>query len=456
VARKVCVVGAGPAGLVSTKTLAQAGLEVDCFEMSPEIGGHWVIDNPNGRSAAYRSLETNTTRRMSRFGDYEMPAGWPDFPGHAQVREWFESYVDSFGFRERIQLRSEVRAARPLDPSGFQVDVRDATGKLSTTRYDALVACSGSYWAPRMPELPGRFDGERMHAQRYRDPTTPLALRGKRIVVVGIGNTGCELACEIAAAGADAVFLSARSGTWFLPKRVDGRSLADSAPMMHPCDPVPGPLRALPDRWRQRIFARVAAARLRSMLGARMRRFEALGLPPAPANPLDKRPTVCDPLLDALERGTVVARPAIERLDGGQVLFADGSRERADVLLCATGYHLRYPYLPAELVDTRDDDLLLFLGTMHPRRRDLFIVGVSRPTGAFWPIAEMQAKLAAALLSGRTLLPSRAGIDRRSGPILGRRAFNPALYGLAIREELRRGERRAKRMRSTPTWTSSG
>jgi hypothetical protein len=84
---------------------------------------------------------------------------------------------------------------------------------------------------------------------------------------------------------------------------------------------------------------------------------------------------------------------------------------------------------------------------MHPRRHDLFIVGVSRPTGAFWPIAEMQAKLAAARLSGRYLLPRQAAIDRRSGPILRRRAFNPALYGLAIREELRRGERRAKRGR---------
>src|ERR1700741_5045343 len=96
---RVCVVGAGPAGLVATRTLVGAGLEVDCFEMSPEIGGHWVIDNPNGPPAAYRSLETNTTHRMSRLSDYEMPAEWPEFPGHALVRAWFEDYVDRFGFR---------------------------------------------------------------------------------------------------------------------------------------------------------------------------------------------------------------------------------------------------------------------------------------------------------------------------------------------------------------------
>lgn len=443
--RKVCVVGAGPAGLVSTKTLALARLEVDCFEQSSEIGGHWVIDNPNGRSAAYRSLETNTTRRMSRFRDYEMPAEWPDFPSHARVREWFESYVDRFDFRARIRHRCEVISARPLEPSGWRVEVREANGQTSERRYDALVACSGNYGYPRRPDVPGDFDGEQMHAQQYRDPHTPIPVRGKRIVVVGIGNTGCELACEIAQAGAETVFLSARSGTWILPKRVDGRPAAESAPMMHPCDPVPGVLRALPDAWRQRLFARVGDRMLRKMLRARMRRFERLGLPPAPERPLDKRPTLCDPLLDALESGAVVARAGIERFEGKEVVFRDGSRERADLVLYATGYHLRYPYLPSDLVDTRDDDLTLFLGTLHPRRHDLFIVGVSRPSGAFWPIAEVQADFAAALLTGRYALPSQALIDRASQPILRRRAFSPALYGLSVREELRRGERRAVR-----------
>ncbi|TMA35128.1 MAG: hypothetical protein E6J87_04760 [Deltaproteobacteria bacterium] len=215
--------------------------------------------------------------------------------------------------------------------------------------------------------------------------------------------------------------------------------------MMHPCDPVPAPLRALPRRVREWLFGRIAARRLRQMLGARMERFEALGLPPPPANPQDKRATICDPVLDSLESGAVAARPDIERFEGKEVVFSDGSRERADVVLYATGYHLRYPYLPGELVDTHEDDLTLFLGAMHPRRHDLFVVGVSRPTGAFWPIAEVQAQFAAALLSGRYALPRQAEIDRRSGPILRRRAFNPALYGLAMREELQRGARRVRR-----------
>ena len=230
-----------------------------------------------------------------------------------------------------------------------------------------------------------------------------------------------------------------------IPKRVDGRPAAASVPMMHPLDPVPDLLRALPQRWRERLFARIAARRFRAMFGARNARFTALGLPPPPANPQDKRATICDPILDALERGAVVARPAIERFEGKEVVFADGTRERADVVLCATGYHLRYPYLPTDLVDTLDDDLVLFLGCLHPRRHDLFIVGVSRPTGGFWPIAEIHAQVAADLLSGRYALPAQREIERRAEPILRRRAFNPALYGLAMREELARGARRAAR-----------
>jgi dimethylaniline monooxygenase (N-oxide forming) len=441
---RVCVVGAGPAGLVATKTLLAAGLEVDCFEMAPQTGGHWVIDNPNGRAAAYRSLETNTTQRMSRLSDYEMPGEWQDFPGHELVRKWFEDYVDRFGFREQIRLRCEVLSARPLE-SAWRVEVRTANGNVAQSGYDALVACSGNYWAPRVPVIPGEFAGVQLHAQRYRDPDRPVAMRGRRVAVVGIGNTGCELACEIGAAGAEAVFLCARSGTWMIPKRVDGRAAVATVPMMHPHDPVPPALRALPRPAREWLFGHVAARMMRRRFGPRMRRFMELGLPPPPANPQDKRATICDPLLGSLESGAVLARPGIERFDGQELVFRDGTRERADVVLYATGYHLRYPYLPDDLVDTHADDLELFLGTLHPRRHDLFIVGVSRPTGAFWPIAELHAQFAAALLSGRYALPRQSEIDRRAGPILRRRAFNPALYGLAVREELARGARRARR-----------
>ncbi len=443
--KSVCVVGAGPAGLVATKTLALAGLDVSCFELSSEIGGHWKLDNPSGRSAAYHSLETNTTKAMSRLSDYEMPEEWEEFSPYDRVHEWFESYIDHFGFRDRIHLGVEVLEATAREPSGWSVELRDANGETTTREFDALVACSGSYWSPKIPELVGDVEGEAFHAQQYRGPEEPVSTRDRRVVVVGNGNTGCEIACEMAAAGAQSVELSARSGTWIMPKRIDGRPAAASAPMMSPFDEVPALLRFLPRRWREDLFAWLGTKMMKRMMGDRMKRLVELGMPEPPANPLDKRATVCDPLLDSLESGAVVARPGIERVEGKEIIYTDGSRSNADVLIFATGYHLRYPYLDEEWVDTRDDDLSLFLGTMHPERHDLFIVGVSRPTGAFWPIAEMHAQFAAALLSGRYALPGAREIEKHTQPILGRRAFNPALYGLAMREELERGARRADR-----------
>ena len=383
---------------------------------------------------------------MSRLSDYEMPSDWPAFPSHEQVRTWWESYVDAFGFRDRIQLGAEVTNTQPLEPSGWRVEIRDAaTGATREERYDALLACTGNYWAPQVPEVPGEFAGEAFHSQSYRDPDTPVALAGRRVVVAGTGNTGCEIACEIAEAGARAVYLAARGGTWIMPKLAGGRPAAEGAPMMHPCDPVPAFFRLLPARLRDELFAKLSARMFHQRFAQRMRRFEELGLPPPPADPNSKRATVCEPLLAALESGAVQARHAITRFDGKQVAFADGHVAEADVVIYATGFHLRYPYLPNDLVDTRDDDLELFMGTLHPQRHDLFIVGVGRPTGAFWPIAEVHAQLAAALLGGRYQLPPTRRMAARARPILGGRSFNPALFGRAMREEIARGEKRAGR-----------
>ena len=111
---RVAVIGAGPCGLVSTKSLSEQGLDVTCFEMSSCVGGHWKLDNPNGRSAAYESLTTNTTKKMSRLSDYEMPADWPELPTHEHMYRWWCDYVEKFGFAECIQLSHLVQKIEPM------------------------------------------------------------------------------------------------------------------------------------------------------------------------------------------------------------------------------------------------------------------------------------------------------------------------------------------------------
>lgn len=439
--RRICVIGAGPSGLAATKTLRQAGLDVTCFEGSPQIGGHWVIGNPTGRSSAYRSLRTNTTKIMSRFSDFQMPKDWPDYPSFDRVREWLESYVDHFGFRENIQLSSEVVKANPLDGGGWEITINGIGGGERIEQFDVVVAASGTYWSRKMPRWAGQFDGQIIHAQDYRSPEE-LDVAGKHVVVVGIGNTGCELACELARSSAASVYLSARSGTWILPKTIDGVPATKSASLTHPTDPVPKALVAMTEDQRDAAVMAMATATIKETHSKRMKRFEELGLPAAPDHPFLKRPTINQDLLQRLEDGELIAKPDIERLDGDAVVFAGGERVQADIIICATGYHLSYPYFAADIADTSDDDLNLFCGIMPRDRRDLFYIGVSRPFGAFWPIAEAQAQFVGALLANEYVLPAQKEIDRRTVPTLKRPAITPGLYGLALREELERGKKR--------------
>lgn len=436
--KRVCVVGAGPSGLTATKTLLDAGLTVDCFEMSPHIGGHWVLNNSNGRSSAYGSLRTNTTKWMSRFSDFEMPDEWPEFPSCARVREWLESYVDRFDFRKHIHTNTEVVSVKPRESGGWHVTI-NASGATSHSEYDALVAASGSYWDRQMPEWPGTFDGEIFHAQTYLSPTMPVDTAGKNVIVVGIGNTGCELACEVGKSAAKSVYLSARSGTWIMPKTIDGVPAAEGVPLSHPTDDVPKELLALSEIEREDLLTKLASQKIRETYSERMKRFEALGLPPAPDHPLIKRPTLSQDILECLEDGSVLAKPNIAKLDRDCVWFESGAPVAAEVIICATGYRLSYPYLSEDVADTRNNDLTLFCGIVPPDRDDLFFIGVSRPTGSFWPIAEAQSKFVAALLAGTYRLPHRDEQKRRARPMLNRVAMNPGLYGLMLREETDRG-----------------
>jgi cation diffusion facilitator CzcD-associated flavoprotein CzcO len=435
---RVCVVGAGPSGLTTTKTLLEAGLDVDCYDISPHIGGHWVIENPNGKSSAYRSLRTNTTKRMSRFSDFDMPADWPEFPSYDYVRKWLESYVDAFGFRTNISTGTEVVSAIPRAKGGWQVTL-ECNGNRSTKSYDALVAASGSYWDQQLPTWPGHFDGTIFHAQDYLDPSTPHDTKGKNVIIVGVGNTGCELACEIARSDAQNVYLSARSGTWIMPKTIDGVPAAEGVPMNHPTDEVPVELQQLPEDEREQLLEHLASQKIKENYGERMQRFEALGMPATPDQPLLKRPTMSQGLLEHLEKGDLRVMPAIAELKGDYVVFDNGEAIQAELIIAATGYKLTYPYLSQDVADTSGNDLTLFCGIVAPDRHDLFFIGVSRPSGAFWPIAEAQAKFVASLLSGAYALPAQGEIERRARPMLNRPAMSPGLYGLALREELAGG-----------------
>ena len=389
--RKVCIIGAGSSGIAVVKALSDLGIPFDCFEQSNRVGGNWVFGNRNGHTSAYRSLHINTSRDRMAYADFPMPRDYPDFPHHSLVAQYFDSYVDHFGLRDKITFDTAVMQATHLAPRRWRVTL--ATGEVRS--YQVLIVANGHHWDPHWPDppIPGHFAGTVLHAHDYIDPHEPCEMQGKQVVVVGMGNSAMDIACELSRPGIAArLYLSARRGAWILPNYLFGRPL-DQLGLTHPLIP-----------WRlQSLFAN---AMLRLLVGAPWR----YGLPRPDHPPLAAHPTVSQDLLVRLGRGQIMVRPEITELEGQTVRFADGSIVEADVILYCTGYRVSFPFFDPGFLSASDNDLPLWRQLVRPGEDDLFFVGLLQPLGATMPLAEAQAKLIGDHLAGRYALPSAAAM----------------------------------------------
>ncbi|HEX6866081.1 MAG TPA: NAD(P)-binding domain-containing protein [Caulobacteraceae bacterium] len=388
---RACIIGAGCSGFTTARRLKEAGVPYDCFEMSDEIGGNWYYKNPNGMSACYESLHIDTSKWRLAFEDFPVPADWPDFPHHAQLFQYFKDYVDHFGLRETITFNTRVESAKRTDDGLWRV----ALSSGETRDYDVLFVANGHHWSPRIPDYPGEFDGPAFHSHAYSAPFDPVDMRAKNIVVVGMGNSAMDIASELSQKPiAKNLWVSARRGVWVLPKYMNGKP-ADKA--------------ALPP-W---IPRKVGLAMARSVIRKALGRMEDYGLPKPDHEPLEAHPSVSGEFLTRAGCGDIRFKPAIKALEGKQVRFADDSVEDVDVIVFATGYDMKFPFLDdPELVPDADHRLPLFKRMMKPGVGNLFYMGLAQPLPTLVNFADQQAKLAAAYLTGRYLPPSPAAMER--------------------------------------------
>src|SRR5688500_14833871 len=218
---KTAVIGAGSSGIAALKSLAERGLDVTTFEASDRIGGNWVFGNKNGMSAAYRYLHINTSRERMAYSDFPMPESYPDFPRHDQIAEYFDAYVDHFGFRDRIRFETGVEHAERRTDGTWEL--RTDTGE--THHFDMLLVANGHRWDKRWPEpaFPGadEFEGVQLHAHDYVDNEM---LRDKDVVVLGMGNSAMDISVESSDVARN-TYLAARRGAWIVPKYLFGRPL---------------------------------------------------------------------------------------------------------------------------------------------------------------------------------------------------------------------------------------
>jgi cation diffusion facilitator CzcD-associated flavoprotein CzcO len=393
----VCVIGAGVSGLTACKALTDFGVPYTCFESSDEVGGNWYFQNPNGVSSAYRSLHIDISKPSISFRDFPMPDRYPDYPHHTHILEWLHDYADAFALRERIRFNARVQRAERGPAGGWQITLASSPASSpegegddgTSENFDALLVCNGHHWSPRLPDFPGSFAGSQIHSHDYIDPSTPLDLYGKRVLVVGIGNSAVDVVSELARKTvSDTVFLSTRSGAYVVPKYIFGK----------PTDQIVRQNPLLPPAL-QRRTGRV----LQRILNGRMEDF---GLPTPDHKFLDAHPTVSGELLGRLGAGDAVAKGDVAELLDDRVRFADGSVEPVDAIIYATGYNISFPFFDSEFLSAPENVLPLYKRMFKPGIDDLAFIGFAQAIPTIFPFSELQSKLAARWLSGDWAAPS--------------------------------------------------
>lgn len=383
---KACIIGAGASGIAACKVFQEHGIDFDCYEKGSDLGGLWWYGNDNGMSSIYKNLCINTSKQMMAYSDYPMPDDYPDYPGHALIHQYFKNYAEHFHIRNRIQFNTAVLSVSPK-AGKYIVDTDKAKG----LEYDAVIVCNGHHWNPKLATFEGKFSGEEMHSHNFK---TAEPFTDKNVLVVGIGNSAVDIACEVSGVAKNTV-ISTRSGAYIVPKYLFG------VPTDHISKP---PLAYAP-------LALQRAALLASLL-VNVGKQENYGVPTPKQPILSQHPTISQELLGKVGHGKIRIKPNIQRLDGKTVYFEDGSSENFDTIIYSTGYHITFPFFDKKFIDPKDNEMPLYHKVVHPEHPNLFFLGLIQPLGAIMPLSEQQAIWVANILTGKVQLPDTQTMQR--------------------------------------------
>ncbi|XP_056621331.1 si:dkey-239i20.4 isoform X2 [Triplophysa dalaica] len=399
-AKRVAVIGAGCSGLVCIKCCLDEGMEPVCFESSDDIGGLWRFKETQEmeRTSIYRSLIANTSKEMMCFSDFPMPDHFPNYMHNSLVVQYFRIYTDHFDLRRYIHFQTTVRSVRQrpdFSASGqWDVVTTGRDGREEKHVFDGVLVCTGQYTQPTTPAFPGvdSFPGVIAHSYDYKDPDL---YRGMRLVIVGIGNSGGDIAVELSRL-CEKTFLSTRTGAW-----ITGRVLNRGLPM----DMM------LVRRNLDLIFNLLPRAVI-NWIGERMLNqkhdHQLYGLQPK-YGVFDQRPIINDDLPGRILVGELVMKPNLQKFQGSTLMFNDGTaEENIDAVIFCTGYNSTFPFLPSSLNSGPDGELTLYRRIFPPslERPTLGIMGLFQTKGAIMPAVELQARWATRVIKGLNHLPS--------------------------------------------------
>jgi cation diffusion facilitator CzcD-associated flavoprotein CzcO len=395
--KRYCIIGAGACGLPVVKRFAESGIDFDCFEAESDVGGIWNLDSPH---AVYGSTHLNSSKKLTRYLDFDFAEDWPVYASAEQVQDYLRAYAEEFGLYDRITFNTRVENVERTGEC-WLVTVQ---GESKPRRYDGVIMATGHHWHPSIPEYPGTFEGEILHSH---DVKSKAQLKDKRILVVGAGNSAVDILDDAAHDG-KAAFHSMRRTYYFFPKLLFGK-----------------PTDAVIDRVSQAPLPRKFMYGLYKLgmlilIGS----HERYGLPKPDHDLFEAHPTASNTYLDHLSHGRVVAKPGVTHMEGKRVYFTDETFAEFDMVIWATGFRVHFPFMDDSYVLDKEGWSKLFIHTFHRDWDDFFAVGLFDPAeGGVWQVADHQARLIAAFITSQEKDPQRAdwfrNLKRSATPDIG-------------------------------------
>uniref|UniRef100_H2YGL6 Flavin-containing monooxygenase n=1 Tax=Ciona savignyi TaxID=51511 RepID=H2YGL6_CIOSA len=400
--KRTAVIGCGASGLAAIKVCLEDGMEPICFEKNHDIGGLWRFEESKKNGATvYRSTHVNTSKEMMSYSDFPQPKEFPNYMHNSYVLKYYRMYAERFGLLKHIQFHTEVLScdyAEDYSQTGnWELKVKNTkTGEERSEIFNAVMVAVGHHAVPNFPvsDFPGsdKFKGSITHSTDYRDFK---GYEDKNVVVVGMGNSGADIAIELSW-HCDKVFLSTRKGSWVFSR------------VSHCGYPLDWGFITRYHVLRNSILPEsYTRGELETALNSRIDHAN-YGIKPD-HGPLNQHPLITDALPDRILNGAVTMKPNLQRFKENSVVFVDGTEEKVDVVVFATGYVFSFPFLKDSLINVNEHNQFHVYKGMWPlsqKHNTLALIGHVQALATVNPLAEMQSRWATRIFRGLSKLPT--------------------------------------------------